>query len=65
MSELTEKAAKAREASYSMAVLTREQKDNALKAIADALNSEKDRIIAADAEDLANAEAADLEKKTP
>jgi len=62
MSELTEKAAKAREASYSMAVLTREQKDNALKAIADALNSEKDRIIAANAEDLANAEAADLEK---
>ena len=62
MSELTEKAAKAREASYSMAVLTREQKDNALKAIAYALNSEKDRIIAANAEDLANAEAADLEK---
>ena len=62
MSELTEKAAKAREASYSMAVLTLEQKDNALKAIADALNSEKDRIIAANAEDLANAEAADLEK---
>ena len=62
MSELTEKAAKAREASYSMAVLTREQKDNALKAIADALNSEKDMIIAANAEDLANAEAADLEK---
>lgn len=62
MSELTEKAAKAREASYSMAVLSREQKDNALKAIADALNSEKDRIIAANAEDLANAEAADLEK---
>ena len=62
MSELIEKAAKAREASYSMAVLTREQKDNALKAIADALNSEKERIIAANAEDLANAEAADLEK---
>ncbi len=62
MSELTEKAAKAREASYSMAVLTREQKDSALKAIADALNSEKNRIIAANAEDLANAEAADLEK---
>lgn len=62
MSELTENAAKAREASYSMAILTREQKDNALKAIADALNSEKDRIIAANAEDLANAEAADLEK---
>lgn len=62
MSELTEKAAKAREASYSMAVLTREQKDSALKAIADALNSEKDRIIAANAEDLADAEAADLEK---
>lgn len=62
MSELTEKAAKAREASYSMAVLTREQKDSALKAITDALNSEKDRIIAANAEDLANAEAADLEK---
>lgn len=62
MSELTEKAAKAREASYSMAVLTREQKDSALKAIVDALNSEKDRIIAANAEDLANAEAADLEK---
>lgn len=62
MSELIEKAAKAREASYSMAVLTREQKDNALKAIADALNSEKERIIAANAEDLTNAEAADLEK---
>ena len=62
MSELIEKARKAREASYSMAVLTREQKDTALKAIADALNAEKDRIIAANAEDLANAEAADLEK---
>ena len=62
MSELIEKAGKAREASYSMAVLTREQKDTALKAIADALNAEKDRIIAANAEDLTNAEAADLEK---
>ena len=62
MSELIEKARKAREASYNMAVLTREQKDTALKAIADALNAEKDRIIAANAEDLANAEAADLEK---
>lgn len=62
MSELIEKARKAREASYSMAVLTREQKDTALKAIADALNAEKDRIIAANAEDLTNAEAADLEK---
>ena len=62
MSELIEKARKAREASYSMAVLTREQKDTALKAIADALNAEKDRIIAANAEDLVNAEAADLEK---
>ena len=62
MSELIEKARKAREASYSMAVLTREQKDTALKARADALNAEKDRIIAANAEDLANAEAADLEK---
>ena len=52
----------AREASYGMAVLTREQKDEALTAIADALNSEKARIFEANSEDLKNAEAANLEK---
>jgi glutamate-5-semialdehyde dehydrogenase len=62
MSELIEKAKMAREASYGMAVLTREQKDEALSAIADALNSEKDRIFKANSEDLMNAEAANLEK---
>lgn len=62
MSELIEKARKAREASYSMAVLSREQKDAALRAIADALNANKQKIFDANAEDLANAEAADLEK---
>ena len=45
-----------------MAVLTREQKDEALSAIADALNSEKDRIFKANSEDFRNAEAANLEK---
>ena len=62
MSELIEKARLAREASYGMAVLTREQKDEALSAIADALNSEKARIFEANCEDLKNAEAANLEK---
>ena len=62
MSELIEKARMAREASYGMAVLTREQKDEALTAIADALNSEKARIFEANSEDLKNAEAANLEK---
>ena len=62
MSELIEKARKAREASYSMAVLSREHKDAALRAIADALNANKQKIFDANAEDLANAEAADLEK---
>lgn len=62
MSELIEKAKRAREASYSMALLTREQKDEALTAIADALNAKKSRIIEANKTDLNNAEAADLEK---
>ena len=62
MSELIEKAKKAREASYSMALLNREQKDRALTAIADALNAGKDKIFEANAEDLKNAEAAKLEK---
>ena len=62
MSELIEKAKKAREASYSMALLTREQKDRALTAIADALNAGKDKIFEANAEDLRNAEEANLEK---
>ena len=62
MSELIEKAKKAREASYSMALLNREQKDRALTAIADALNAGKDKIFEANAEDLKNAEAANLEK---
>lgn len=62
MSELIEKAKMAREASYSMAVLKREQKDAALTAIADALNAQKDKIIEANNEDLRNAEAADLAK---
>ena len=62
MSELIEKAKKAREASYSMALLNREQKDKALTAIADALNAGKDKIFEANAEDLRNAEEANLEK---
>ena len=62
MSELIEKAKKAREASYSMALLNREQKDRALTAIADALNAGKDKIFEANTEDLKNAEAANLEK---
>lgn len=62
MSELIEKARMAREASYSMAVLNREQKDAALTAIADAINAQKDKIIEANKEDLKNAEAANLAK---
>lgn len=62
MSELIEKAKKAREASYSMALLDREQKDKALTAIADALNAGKDRIFEANKEDLMNAQEANLEK---
>ena len=62
MSELIEKAKKAREASYSMALLNREQKDRALTAIADALNASKAKIFEANSEDLKNAEEANLEK---
>lgn len=62
MSELIEKAKKAREASYSMALLDREQKDIALTAIAEALNNAKARIVEANSEDLKNAEEANLEK---
>ena len=62
MSELIEKAKKAREASYSMALLDREQKDLALTAIAEALNNAKARIVEANSEDLKNAEEANLEK---
>ena len=62
MSELLEKARKAKEASYGMALLTREQKDSALDAIARALNAGKDRIFEANASDLKEAEAAGLDK---
>ena len=62
MSELLEKAIKAKEASYGMALLTREQKDAALDAIARALNDGKSRIFEANIADLKAAEAADLDK---
>ncbi len=49
-------AERAREASYGLAVATREQKDRALHAMAAALGTHEEAILAANAEDVARAE---------
>jgi len=50
-------ALRAREASHALALATRAEKDAALEAMADALRHESGRILAANAEDVARAEA--------
>ncbi|WP_193609087.1 glutamate-5-semialdehyde dehydrogenase [Nocardioides lijunqiniae] len=50
-------AARAREASYALALATRADKDRALHAMADALLARADEILAANAEDVGRAEA--------
>jgi glutamate-5-semialdehyde dehydrogenase len=51
-------AERAREASYSLALATRAQKDTALHAMADALEERRADVLAANAEDVRRAEAA-------
>jgi glutamate-5-semialdehyde dehydrogenase len=51
-------AERAREASYALALASRPDKDAALQAMADALESADDEILAANADDVAAAEAA-------
>ncbi len=51
-------AERARAASHGLALATREQKDRALVAMAEALETDSDTILAANAEDIARAEAA-------
>jgi glutamate-5-semialdehyde dehydrogenase len=54
---VTALAERAREASHGLALATRAQKDRALEAMADALLAREDAILAANAEDVARAEA--------
>ncbi|MCB0896119.1 MAG: glutamate-5-semialdehyde dehydrogenase [Nocardioides sp.] len=56
-SPVIQAAERAREASHGLALATRSQKDRALHAMADALVAEQDEILAANAEDVARAEA--------
>lgn len=57
---ITDKAAEAKKASIRLAAMPTDIKNNALKAIADALENKKDQIIAANQADLANAEKENL-----
>jgi glutamate-5-semialdehyde dehydrogenase len=50
-------AARAREAGYGLALATRAHKDRALQAMADALLADEHRVLAANADDVARAEA--------
>ena len=52
MNELEQKGQLAKEASYQLAIMTTEQKNNALLAMADALEQATAEIIAANAEDM-------------
>jgi glutamate-5-semialdehyde dehydrogenase len=56
--EIREVAQRAREASYELALATRGAKDAALHAMAGALLARSDEVLAANAEDIARAEAA-------
>jgi len=58
MSELLEKAKKAKQAALDIASLPRAQKDEALMLIADALERDRDKIIAANRVDMQNGERA-------
>lgn len=62
MSEILQQAMLARKASFKTAVLSREDKDNALKAIADSLEANKELIFEANGKDLAKAVEDDLDK---
>ena len=62
MSEISEQAQLARNASFKMAVLSREQKDSALRAIAESLDKNKALIFEANKKDVAKATADDLDK---
>ncbi len=55
--EVLEAAGRAREASHGLALATRAQKDRALHAMADALLAAEGTVLAANAEDVARAEA--------
>lgn len=57
---ITDKAADAKKASIRLAATATDTKNNALKAIAEALENKKDQIIAANRTDLANAEKDNL-----
>jgi glutamate-5-semialdehyde dehydrogenase len=57
---ITDKAAEAKKASIRLAAIPTDIKNNALKAIADALENKKDQIIAANQTDLAKAEKENL-----
>ena len=54
--EVLEAARRAREASHGLALATRARKDGALHAMADGLLAGRDRVLAANAEDVARAE---------
>lgn len=62
MSEILQQAMLARKASFKTAVLSREDKDKALKAIADSLEANKDLIFEANGKDLTKAVEDDLDK---
>ena len=55
MGELEEKGARAREASYHLALLTTEQKNQGLLAMSDALEAEMAAVLAANAQDMQRA----------
>lgn len=56
MSEVRTKATLAKKSSRSLAVLSTEQKNDALRSIAHAITSESERILEANAQDMANGE---------
>lgn len=60
MSDITAMAVSAKKASIDMAVLSSDVKNKALEAVAEALLSNKDKIIEANSKDLSNAKEAEL-----
>jgi len=60
MTDFETRAKDAKQASFSMAVLSTEVKDKALLAIADALTANKEAIFSANAQDMENAKKTDL-----
>lgn len=55
MTDIITNAQKAKNASYTMAVLSRDAKNDALRAIYDRLNDRKEEIFASNLADMANA----------